>query len=93
MGKYIPKESKPIDAFQWKPNSRTCVMALLNYLTREGIDFELFGVRSDMVAILIGEDEQQVRVDPMEWAVFDGADDCKVIANSTQFFEQYRSLP
>ena len=93
MGKYIPKESRAVDAFQWKPNSGDLIMELLSYLRREHIGFELFAVRSDMVSILIGEDEQQVRVDPHEWVVFDGSDEYVVIHNSVQFFDKYRSLP
>lgn len=93
MGKFIPKESRSVDAFQWKPNSEGCIMELLSYLRREHISFELFAVRSDVVSVLIGEDEQQVRVDPMEYVVFDGEDEYKVFANSTLFFERYRSLP
>lgn len=93
MGTYIPKESRKVDAFQWKSNAENCIMELLNYLRRESISFELFAVRSDMVSILIGEDEQQVRVDPHEWVVFDGSDEYVVIHNSVQFFDKYRSLP
>ena len=73
MGKFLPIESRPVEAFLWKSYYGNLVYDLISYLNGVGKDFELISFSgSTGVSILIGCDEDQIRVDEKEWVIFDG---------------------
>ena len=95
MGRYLPKEARPIEAFQWKTNSTTCMWEIINFLHREGIDFEIHG-EDDEVFLLVGESDMSwdstkyVKVPDTHWLVVDG--DELYTMPTTPFFEKYAKV-
>lgn len=94
MGKYLPKETRAVYAFQWKTNSTTLMVDILTHLHNEGIDFELWPDEGGS-SLIVGDEEMSwdqtkyVKVLNCHWLVIDG-DELRTL-NTSDFFEQYRA--
>lgn len=89
MGKYLPIEAEPVQAFQWKSNSTVLVYELIKFLVDEDHHFELLATSSG-VSIIIGFDmDDQIQVDENQWVIFKGPD---ILTRSTKdFFENFKA--
>jgi hypothetical protein len=91
MGKYLPKEAKPVDAFRWADYSRTNITEMIAFLNAGDFEWELF-VNGNNVSIIVGDDDAdygQVRVDNLGFLVWDG-EAFSVFGNATEFFGEYK---
>lgn len=90
MGKFLPINARPVQAFQWKSNSAQLVHELISYLVQEGHHFELFSHQGDCgISVIVGYDmDDQVSVGEKQWIVFDGEE--IDIYETKNFFEKYQ---
>jgi hypothetical protein len=92
VGKYLPKEAKPVDAFRWFDRSRTNITEMITFLNDNEFDWELFVIGNN-VSIIVGDhdaDYGQVRVDNHGYLVWDDQV-FSVFPDAATFHDKYRS--